>query len=43
MGGECSAHLREVYKILVGKTEGKNHFQDLDIDRRVILKFTLKK
>jgi len=27
-----------VYRVLVGKSEGKNHLEDLGIDGRIILK-----
>jgi hypothetical protein len=29
--------MRNEYKILVGNPEGRDHFQDLDIDERIIL------
>jgi hypothetical protein len=32
-----------VYKVLVGKSEGKNHLEDLNVDGRVILKLILTK
>jgi hypothetical protein len=41
MGGACSimGEMRNAYKILVAKPEGKNHSEDLDVDGRVILKW----
>jgi hypothetical protein len=35
--------MRNPYKILVGKPEGKKQFEDLGIDRRIILKWILEK
>jgi hypothetical protein len=29
---------RGAYSVLVGRPEGKNHLEDIDIDRRIILK-----
>jgi hypothetical protein len=26
------------YKVLIGKPEGKNHLEDLSLDRKIILK-----
>jgi hypothetical protein len=34
---------RNAYRGLVGKLEGKNHLEDLGLDERIILKWTLKK
>jgi len=31
------AEMRGAYIILVGKSEGKAHLEDLDVDRRIIL------
>ena len=31
------------YKILVGKSEGKNHWGDQDVDGRIILRWILRK
>ena len=28
---------RDVYRVLVGKTEGQNHLEDLGVDGRIIL------
>jgi hypothetical protein len=33
--------MRNVYKILVGKTEGKEHLEDLRVDGRIILDWVL--
>jgi hypothetical protein len=35
----CMREMRNVYTILVGKPEEKNHLEDLGIDRRIILKW----
>jgi hypothetical protein len=37
MGGRRSA-----YVVLVGRSEGKDHFQDLGIDGRIILEWIFK-
>jgi len=34
---------RGAYRILVGRPEGKNHFEDLGVDGRIILKWISKK
>jgi hypothetical protein len=34
---------RGVYRVLVGKSEGKNHLEDPGIDGRVILRRILRK
>jgi hypothetical protein len=33
----------EIVRVLVGTREGKNHMEDLGVDRRVTLQFILKK
>jgi hypothetical protein len=33
--------VRNVYKILVGRPERKNHSEDLDVDGRIILEYNL--
>jgi hypothetical protein len=33
--------MRNAYKILVGKPEGKYHAEDLRVDRRIILEWIL--
>jgi hypothetical protein len=33
------AEMRNAYNILVGKPEGKNHLEDLDVDRKMILEW----
>jgi len=35
--------MRNIYKILIGKPEGKNHLEDLDIDGRIIFEWILEK
>jgi hypothetical protein len=34
---------RGVYRVLVGKPEGKNHWGDPDVDGRIILKWIFRK
>jgi hypothetical protein len=34
---------RGVYKVLVGKTEGKSHLGDLGLDGRIILRWIFRK
>ena len=34
---------RVVHKVLVGKSEGKNHWRDQDIDGWIILRWILRK
>ena len=34
---------RGVHRVLVGKPEGKNHWVDPDIDRRIILRWIFRK
>jgi hypothetical protein len=40
MGGTCITHgeMRNAYKILIGKLEGKRPLEDTGIDGRMILK-----
>jgi len=33
---------RVAYRVLVGRTEGREHLEDLGIDRRIIIKWILK-
>jgi hypothetical protein len=35
--------VRNAYKILVEKSEEKNHLEDLGIDERIILRWIMKK
>ena len=35
--------MRGAYGVLVGKDEGKNHLEDLDIDGRIILRRIFRK
>jgi hypothetical protein len=35
--------MRKAYKVMVGKPEGKNHSEDLSVDRRIILEWILRK
>jgi len=39
MGGACSTYKerRDVYRVLVGKPEGKNHLEEPGVDGRIIL------
>jgi hypothetical protein len=34
---------RNAYRVLVGRPEGKNHWEDLDVGGRIILKWILQK
>jgi hypothetical protein len=34
---------RDTYRVLVGRPEGRDHLEDLGVDRRVILKWIFKK
>jgi len=45
MGGACSANWerRGVYRVLVGKLEGKNHFGDPGVDWRMIIRWIFRK
>jgi hypothetical protein len=45
MDRACStnAKKRNAYRVLVGKTELKYHYEDLDIGERIILKWILEK
>jgi hypothetical protein len=45
VGRACSAdgNRRGVYRVLVGKPEGKSHLEDPGVDRRIILRWIFKK
>jgi hypothetical protein len=45
IGRAYSMHgeMRNWYKILVGKNEGRDNFEGLDLDGKVIVKWLLKK
>jgi hypothetical protein len=46
MGGPCSAYgggERGVYRVLMGKLEGKSHWGDPGLDGRIILRWIFKK
>ena len=34
---------RGVYRVLVGKSEGKNHLEDTGVDGRIILRWNFRK
>jgi len=38
----CLGDMRNAYKIFVGKPEGMNHLEDVNIDGKIILKWILK-
>jgi hypothetical protein len=44
MGGQCGAYgkRRGTYRALVGKTEKRDHLEELGIDGKIILKRYLK-
>jgi hypothetical protein len=41
MGGACSAHGGDAYKILVEKAEEKRHSEDLGVDGSIVLKYIM--
>jgi hypothetical protein len=45
MGGACGTYgvRSSVYRVLVGKPEGKNHLEDPGIDGRIILRWIVNK
>jgi len=45
MGGACSMYgeSRGVYKVFVGKPEGKNHLEDPGVDGRITLRWIFRK
>ena len=45
MSRACSMYWdrKGVYRVLVGKPEGKNHLEDQEIDVRIILRWIIRK
>jgi hypothetical protein len=43
MGGACSPHgeKRNTFKILIGKSKGRDHSEDLGVDGMIILNWIL--
>jgi hypothetical protein len=39
----CMEEMKNIYRILVGKPEGKDRSEDLDVDGRIILEWFLQK
>ena len=39
----CMVEGRGVHRVLVGKPEGKSHWEDLDVDGRIILRWIFGK
>jgi hypothetical protein len=39
----CMGEKRGTYRVLVGKTEGRNHLEDQGIDGRIILKWIFER
>jgi hypothetical protein len=39
----CIGEMRNAYKILVGKPEGKSHLNNVDMDGRIMSKWILRK
>ena len=39
----CMGERRSVYRVLVGKPEGKNHLEDPGVDGRIILRWIFGK
>jgi len=42
-GAACSGERRGVYRVLVGKSEGKNQLEDPGVDGRIILRWIFRK
>jgi hypothetical protein len=45
MGGTCSTYGKwtDVYRVLVGKPEEKNHLEHLGVDGKIILRWIFRK
>ena len=45
MGGACSTYgeRRGIYRVSVGKTEGKDHLGDRSVDGKIILRWIFRK
>jgi len=43
MGGTCSGETNDVYRVLVGNPEGKDHLGDPGVDGRIMLIWILRK
>jgi hypothetical protein len=41
INGWLMGEMRDAYKVLVGKPEGKRPYDDIDADGRIILEYTL--
>jgi hypothetical protein len=39
----CVGERRSIYRVLVGKPEGKNHLEDPGVDGRVILRWIFRR
>jgi hypothetical protein len=43
VGGTCGTHGGGVYRVLIGRPEGKNHWEDLAVGGSITLRWTLGK